>query len=279
MTKFTDTLTESWRRTNSLLCVGLDPAADKLPAAVRGAAEPLLAFNRAIVDATAAWAAAFKLQFAHYAAAGAERELARSIAYIKQKCPRAPVILDAKRGDIGATAAMYAREAFVRYGADAVTVNPYLGGEALAPFLEYADRGVFVLCRTSNPGSGEFQQLVVDGGRTLAQHVAARAAGDWNANANIGLVVGATWPKEIAAIRQLAGDMPLLIPGIGAQGGDLAAVLEHGAVDGAGLLINISRGIIYADDGDDFAAAAGRAAEQWCGEINRLRGDSSHSGR
>lgn len=265
-----------------MLCVGLDPAADKLPAAVRGAAEPLLAFNREIIDATAAWACAFKLQFAHYAAATAERELEQTVAYIKRRCPHAPVILDAKRGDIGATARMYAREAFDRYGADAVTVNPYLGGEALAPFLEYADRGVFVLCRTSNPGSGEFQQLIVDGGdggRTLAQHVAARAAGEWNAKRNIGLVVGATWPEEIAAIRALAGDMPLLIPGIGAQGGDLAAVLKHGLSGDAGLLINISRGIIYAGDGGDFAAAAGRAAARWCGEINRLRDPARHSGR
>jgi len=296
---FIDALTDSWRRTNSLLCVGLDPARDKLPAAVRKSREPQLAFNRAVVDATARWACAFKLQFAHYAAAGAEHELARSIAYIKERHPHLPVILDAKRGDIGASAAMYAREAFERYGADAVTVNPYLGGDALAPFLEDADRGVFVLCRTSNPGSGDFQELVVDGdGRTLAQQVAARAAGAWNGKRNVGLVVGATWPEEVAAMRKLAGRMPLLIPGIGAQGGDLSAVLANGLVevgdgdgdgdghgdgrgdgDGhgggcrAGLLINISRGIIYAGDGDDFAAAAGRAASRWCGEINRLRGD------
>lgn len=271
MPRFTDTLTDSWRRTNSLLCVGLDPDANKLPRAVRASNAPLFDFNRAIIDATAEWACAFKAQFAHYAAAGAERELERTIAYIKRQHPHLPVILDAKRGDIGATAIMYAREVFVRYGADAVTVNPYLGGDSLAPFLDYADRGVFVLCRTSNPGSGELQQLRADG-RTVAEHVAARAAGEWNANRNVGLVVGATWPEEVAAIRGLAGDMPLLIPGVGAQGGDLASVLAHGLVDGAGLLINISRGIIYAGDGDDFAAAAGRAAERWCGEIERLRG-------
>jgi len=179
---------------------------------------------------------------------------------------------------------------FDRDTADAVTVNPYLGGDSLAPFWEYAERGVFVLCRTSNPGSGDFQELVVDGdGRTLAQHVAARAAGAWNANGNVGLVVGATWPEEVATMRKLAGDMPLLIPGIGAQGGDLAAVWANGLVDvgdgdggefRAGLLINISRGIIYAGDGEDFAAAAGRAAEKWCGEIERLRGTSArHAGR
>jgi len=283
MTRFTDTLTGSWRRSGSLLCVGLDPDAGKLPRKLRSSAAPLFEFNRAIIDAAAPWACAFKAQFAHYAAARAERELERTIAYIKQHCPHTPVILDAKRGDIGATAKMYAREVFDRYGADAVTVNPYLGGDSLAPFLERADRGVFVLCRTSNPGSGELQQLIADG-RTVAQHVAARAAGEWNAGGNVGLVVGATWPEEVGAIRRLAGGMPLLIPGVGAQGGDLAAVLEHGLADvgdgdggdggefRAGLLINISRGIIYAaDEGEDFAVGAGRAAEYWYGEINRLR--------
>jgi len=299
MTCFIDKLTRRQRRAGSLLCVGLDPDRGKLPGAMRLSLRKQLDFNREVIDATVKWACAFKLQFAHYAAAGAERELMLSILHIKEKYPDVPVILDAKRGDIGATAAMYAREAFVRYNADAVTVNPYLGGDSLAPFLEYAERGVFVLCRTSNPGSGDFQELVVDGdGRTLAQHVAARAAGEWNANGNVGLVVGATWPEEVATMRKLAGDMPLLIPGIGAQGGDLAAVLRHGLVDvgdgdgdgnsngdgdgdgggdgggfRAGLLINISRGIIYAGDGDDFAAAAGRAAKRWCGEIERLRGD------
>jgi len=285
MTRFIDTLTASWRRTGSLLCVGLDPDADKLPRAAidvldGGAGAGLFAFNREVIDATAPWACAFKAQFAHYAAVGAERELQRSIAYIKQRHPDTPVILDAKRGDIGATARMYAREVFERYGADAVTVNPYLGGDALAPFLEYADKGVFVLCRTSNPGSGDFQQLAVDGagGRTLAEHVAARAAGAWNANGNVGLVVGATWPEEVGKIRAQVGAMPLLIPGVGAQGGDLAATLENALVDvgdavRAGILINISRGITgAAGDGEDFAAAAGCAAQRWCGEINRLRG-------
>ncbi|MDD9857397.1 MAG: orotidine-5'-phosphate decarboxylase [Gammaproteobacteria bacterium] len=275
MGPFIETLTHRWRSSGSLLCVGLDPDADKLPPSLRTQRAPLLAFNRAIIDATAQWACAFKVQIAHYAAIGAERQLERTIAYIKRRYADTPVILDAKRGDIGATARMYAREAFERYQADAVTVNPYLGGDALAPFLEYADNGVFVLCRTSNPGSGEFQRLS-SGGRTVAQHVAARAAGEWNGNRNVGLVVGATWPREIGAIRRLAGDLPLLIPGIGTQGGDLEAVLKNGLVaGGAGLIINISRGIIYAGAQDeDFAGAAGRAAQAWCGEINRHRGEA-----
>jgi len=275
MGPFIETLTHRWRSSGSLLCVGLDPDADKLPPSLCTQRAPLLAFNRAIIDATAQWACAFKVQIAHYAAIGAERQLERTIAYIKRRYADTPVILDAKRGDIGATARMYAREAFERYQADAVTVNPYLGGDALAPFLEYADNGVFVLCRTSNPGSGEFQRLS-SGGRTVAQHVAARAAGEWNGNRNVGLVVGATWPREIGAIRRLAGDLPLLIPGIGAQGGDLEAVLKNGLVaGGAGLIINISRGIIYAGAQDeDFAGAAGRAAQAWCGEINRHRGEA-----
>lgn len=273
MGRFIETLTNSWRSSRSLLCVGLDPDADRLPPSLRAQRAPLLAFNREIIDATADRACAFKVQIAHYAAIGAERQLERTIAYIKRRHPDTPVILDAKRGDIGATARMYAREAFERYQADAVTVNPYLGGDALAPFLDYADNGVFVLCRTSNPGSGEFQRLS-SGGRTVAQHVAARAAGAWNGNRNVGLVVGATWPQEIGAIRRLAGDLPLLIPGIGAQGGDLEAVLNNGlTAGGAGLIINISRGIIYAGAPDeDFAEAAGRAAQAWCGEINRHRG-------
>jgi len=274
MGRFIETLTHSWRSRRSLLCVGLDPDAGRLPPSLRAGRAPLFAFNREIIDATARWACAFKVQIAHYAAVGAERQLERTIAYIKRHYAATPVILDAKRGDIGATARMYAREAFERYQADAVTVNPYLGGDALAPFLEYADNGVLVLCRTSNPGSGQFQRLS-SGGRTLAQHVAARAASEWNGNRNVGLVVGATWPREIGAIRRLAGDLPLLIPGIGAQGGDLEAVLKNGLVaGGAGLIINISRAIIYAGGPDeDFAEAAGRAAQDWCSAINRHRGE------
>ena len=273
MKKFVERLAESWASRRSLLCVGLDPDLQKLPPALRAQRAPLFAFNREIIDATAPWACAFKPQIAYYAAVGAERELQQTIEYIKTKHPDMPVILDAKRGDIGATATMYAREAFERYQADAVTVNPYLGGDSLAPFLDYKDKGIFILCRTSNPGSQDIQQLKSNN-LSIAHQVATRAVNDWNNNNNIGLVVGATWPQEVKAIRQLAPDIPLLIPGIGTQGGDLEAVLKNGLTDeGVGVVINISREIIYAGaGGDDFAEAAGRVAEARCCEINRCRG-------
>lgn len=281
MKKFVDKLEHSAASRRSLLCVGLDPDARKLPPALGARRAPLFAFNREIIDATASHACAFKPQIAHYAAVAAERELEQTIDYIKTRHPDIPVILDAKRGDIGATAEMYAREAFERYQADAVTVNPYLGGDSLAPFLDYADKGVFILCRTSNPGGGDLQQLQ-SGGQSLAEHVAARAVAKWNANGNAGLVVGATHPREIGVIRQLAPDLPLLIPGIGAQGGDLedalanglsAARAPHGAAR-AGVIVNISRAIIYAaadGGGADFAAAAGDAAADWRQRINHCR--------
>ena len=276
MSKFIKLLTESQRRRQSLLCVGLDPDPEKLPATIAGQRTPLFAFSREIIDATAPWACAFKPQFACYAAPGAESELAQTIEYLKRHYPDIPVILDAKRGDIGATAKLYAREAFERYRADAVTVNPYLGGDGLAPFLDYvdpngADKGVFILCRTSNPGSGEFQALSCDG-RSLAHQVAIRAATQWNGKGNAGLVVGATWPEEVGAIRALARDMPLLIPGIGAQGGDLEAVLAKGlCADGGGVIINVSRAVIYAGQGKGFAQAAARAAQDICRRINGYR--------
>ena len=258
-------------RKESLLCVGLDPDLDRLPARVRKGKDSFFVFGREIVDATADSVCAFKLQVACYSAVGAEEELARTIDFIHQNHPHIAVILDAKRGDVGVSARHYAREAFVRYGADAVTVSPYLGGDSLAPFLDYADKGVFVLCRTSNPGSGDFQALSC-GEFSLAHAVAKRAADDWNGNGNVGLVVGATWADEVGAVRKIVGEMPLLIPGIGAQGGDLAAVMANGLTPaGDGLIINVSRGIIYAGD-DNFAEAAGRAAQDYCRQINEYRG-------
>jgi len=271
MSDFITSLTERWRSHRSLLCIGLDPDVARMPPALRAHRMPLFAFNREIIDATARWACAFKPQVAHYAALGAEQQLARSIAHIKKHHPGIPVILDAKRGDIGATAALYAREAFERYQADAVTLNPYLGFDALAPFFEYAGKGALVLCRTSNPGSGEFQALP-SGGIPLAHHVAMRAAIARRKHPNIGLVVGATWPGEIAAVRKLVGDMPLLIPGIGAQGGDLRGALAAGVTArGDGVLINVSRAILYAGAGADFAEAAAAAAAHFCREIERHR--------
>lgn len=297
MRKFAEFLARSWTRQRSLLCVGLDPDLEKLPAALRSHRMPLLAFNREIIAATAPWVCAFKPQIAYYSALGAESQLQHTIDYIKQHHPDIPVILDAKRGDIGATAKMYAREAFERYQVDAVTVNPYMGGDALLPFLEYvdksgADKGVFILCRTSNPDSGSIQQLqsnkpadfpigVRDGAMhefadcgtmSVAHQVAFRAANHWNANGNVGLVVGATWPQEVGAIRNLVGDMPLLVPGIGAQGGDLPSVLANGLTAAqSGLLINVSRAVIYAGRGRDFAVAAATAAEKFSTQINQFR--------
>ncbi len=268
---FMDKLRGAWRDRDSLVCVGLDPDAAKLPAAVRGSATPIFDFNRAIVDATAEFVCAYKPQAAYYAGCDADAELALTIRYIRDRYPEIPVILDAKRGDIGATAKMYAKEAFERYGADAVTVNPYMGTDALQPFLDYADRGVVVLCRTSNPGGDDLQNLVA-GGRPVYEHVAMLAANRWNANGNVLLVVGATYPGELKKIRELCPEMPFLVPGVGAQGGDVGQVLANGRdAAGAGLVINSSRGIIYASGGDDFAAAAGRAARELRDEINRCR--------
>ena len=268
---FIETLSDAWRRNESLICVGLDPEPSRFPQGIAGDSEGVFAFCRDIVDATADLVCAFKPQIAHFAALGAEDALQRLIAHVHAKHPGVPVILDAKRGDIGSTAQMYAGEAFDRYGADAVTVNPYLGRDSVQPFLDRADKGVVILCRTSNPGAGDFQDLDV-GGRPLYQHVAARVAGEWNANGNCLLVTGATYPRQLAEVRALVGDLPLLVPGIGAQGGDVEAVLSHGlSSDGAGLLISSSRAILYAGQGADFADNARRVAASLRDEVNRHR--------
>jgi orotidine-5'-phosphate decarboxylase len=268
---FIDTLRRAWQMRNSLLCIGLDPDVRKMPDVLRRAPEPLFAFNRAIIDATADRVCAYKPQIAYYAARGAEAELERTLAYLRDRHPDVPVILDAKRGDIGATAEQYAAEAFDRYGADAVTVNPYLGGDALAPFLDRADRGVFILCRTSNPGGRDIQDCVVDG-RPLYHMVAERTVRDWNRNGNAGLVMGATFPDALAAVRRIAGTLPVLVPGVGAQGGDAGAAVAAGKTpDGTGLLINVSRGVLYASSGPDFAEAARAAAIALQETLNRYR--------
>jgi orotidine-5'-phosphate decarboxylase len=258
---FMQQLRRRWRDADSLLCVGLDPEPARFPAHLRDEPDAVFAFCRAIVDATADLVCAFKPQIAHFAALGAEDALQRLIAHIHAAHPGVPVILDSKRGDIGSTAQHYAHEAFDRFGADAVTVNPYLGRDSVQPFLDRADKGVIVLCRTSNPGSGEFQDLHIDG-LPLYQHVARRVAQDWNANDNCLLVIGATWPSELGEVRRLVGDaLPFLVPGIGAQGGDVAAVLREGAdSEGQGLVISSSRAILYAGQGEDFAQAARAAA-------------------
>ena len=268
---FIAALQRRWIEADTLLCVGLDPEPAKFPAHLRGNPDAVFEFCRTIVDATADAVCAFKPQIAHFAALGEESALQSLIAHVHASHPGIPVILDSKRGDIGSTAQHYAAEAFDRYGADAATVNPYLGRDSAQPFLDRADKGVIVLCRTSNPGSGEFQDLRVDG-RPLYQHVAQRVAREWNANGNCLLVVGATWPGELAEVRALVGDLPFLVPGIGAQGGDVEAVLRAGATsDRSGLVISSSRAILYAGAGIDFAAAARSAAIAQRDQINRYR--------
>ena len=255
----------------SLVCVGLDPEVERFPAHLRDRPDAILAFNRAIVDATADLVCAYKPQIAHYAAVGAEDQLQDTIRYIRERAPGVPVILDSKRGDIGSTAAKYADEAFKRYGADAVTVNPYLGRDSVEPFLEWADKGIVILCRTSNAGAREFQDLMV-GDRKLYQVVAEKVAQEWNTRGNCLLVVGATYPEELADIRARTGAVTFLVPGVGAQGGDVRRAVQAGMTPGGGgLVINSSRGILYAGSGEDFAAAARRATLELRDAIDAAR--------
>jgi orotidine-5'-phosphate decarboxylase len=271
MSAFIEKLAASWDRSNSLVCVGLDPEIERFPRHIAAQPSPIFQFNKAIVDATADLVCAYKPQFAHYAAYEAEDQLERTIEYIHRSYPGIPVILDSKRGDVGNTAERYAIEAFERYGADAVTVNPYLGGDSLEPFLKYEDRGVVILCRTSNPGSRDLQDLDVSG-RKLYQVVADLAARQWNSRGNCALVVGATYPRELAEVREIVGKMPFLVPGVGAQGGDVALAVSSGqTADGTGLVISSSRGILYAGTDDDFTEAARSAAQALRDQINASR--------
>lgn len=273
---FMQALKHRWTTADSLVCVGLDPEPAKFPARFADDADAVFNFCRVIVDATAEYACAFKPQIAHFAALRAEDALERLVAHIHQAHPGLPVILDSKRGDIGSTARHYASEAFDRYAADAVTANPYLGRDSVQPFLDHADRGVVILCRTSNPGAGDLQDLLVPdgsgGGRPLYQHVAGLIAREWNGNGNCALVVGATWPEQLREVRAIVGDMPLLVPGVGAQGGDVEAVVTNAkSADGTGLVISSSRAILYASSRGDFAEAAAGAARELRDAINRAR--------
>ncbi|MDR3899314.1 MAG: orotidine-5'-phosphate decarboxylase [Duodenibacillus sp.] len=257
---FTDKLSDRTRAVDSMLCVGLDPDFARIPEHLKGEEDPVWAFCRAIVDATAPFVCAFKPQIAYFAAMGAEKTLERVIAYIHEKHPDIPVILDAKRGDIGSTARQYAKEAFVRYKADAVTVSPYMGYDTITPYLEYQDKGVIILCRTSNPGGADIEELVCDG-EMIYERIARLASGPWNTTRQLGLVVGATQPAEIARVRKTAPSLPLLVPGIGAQGGDVNAAVAAGLdAAGAGMIINSSRAIIFAGKDENFAQAAADAA-------------------
>jgi orotidine-5'-phosphate decarboxylase len=268
---FVGRLAARWRAADSLLCVGLDPDRSRFPPHLRDAGDAVFRFCREIVDATGDLVCAFKPQIAYFASMRAESQLEKLIDHIRRQHPAVPVILDAKRGDIGATAEHYAREAFERYGADAVTLSPYMGYDSIQPFLAYADRGAFLLCRTSNPGGADLQMLDA-GGEPLYQRLARLVANEWNTHGQLGLVVGATYPAELAAVRSVAGEMPLLVPGIGAQGGDIAATVAAGqSADGFGIIVSSSRAILYAGNGEDFAERARAVALATRDEINRHR--------
>ena len=284
---FTDTLRQRWQAADSMLCVGLDPDPARIPAHLGTGPEAIDRFCRDIITATADTVCAFKPQIAYFAAQGAEDVLAGLIAHIHAKHPGIPVILDAKRGDIGSTARQYGVEAFDRFKADALTLSPFMGFDSIEPYFEWAGRGLILLCRTSNPGGNDLQALSVlpAGNATgippgaqsprqsasdtasgaqpekLYEHLARLAAGPWNVNGELGLVVGATFPDELARVRALAPRLPLLVPGVGAQGGDVNATVRAGLdADGYGLVINSSRAILYAGKGIDFADQARKAA-------------------
>ena len=268
---FIKQLAAAWQKNNSLLCVGLDPDPAKFPAHLKGRDDKIFEFCAAIVDATADLACSFKPQIAYFAARRAEDQLEALIAHIHEKHPGIPVILDAKRGDIGSTAEQYAIEAFERYQADAVTVNPYMGRDSVEPYLAYPDKGVILLCRTSNPGGSDLQFLETNGEK-LYERVARLAAGEWNTSGQMSLVVGATFPSEIARVRAIVGDLPLLVPGIGAQGGDIEATVKAGrSANATGLMINSSRAILYAGKDAEFAAAARQVARETRDTINQYR--------
>jgi len=258
----------------SLLCVGLDPEPSRFPEHIHGDANKIYDFCAAIVDATADLAIAFKPQIAYFAAHRAEGQLERLMEHIRRVAPQVPIILDAKRGDIGSTAEQYAIEAFERYGADAVTLSPFMGFDSVQPYLKHHDKGAFLLCRTSNPGGDDLQNqrlASVAGQPKMYEHIAGLAQGPWNFNGQLGLVVGATYPEEIERVRELAPTLPLLIPGVGAQGGDAVATVKAGlrqkntatGCEITGLIIvSSSRAILYASKGQDFTAAARKVAMQ-----------------
>ena len=265
---FLEQLQGAERQNGSLLCVGLDPEPSKFPASMKGDASKIYDFCAQIVDATADLAISFKPQIAYFAAHRAENQLEKLMAHMRRTAPHVPVILDAKRGDIGATAEQYAIEAFERYGADAVTLSPFMGFDSVQPYLKHHGKGAFLLCRTSNPGGDDLQNqrlASVEGQPLMYEHIAKLAQGPWNVNGQLGLVVGATYPAEIERVRSLAPTLPLLIPGVGAQGGDAVATIKagyrqsNGATTGA-VIVSSSRAILYASSGDNFAQAARQEA-------------------
>ena len=274
MRDFKQLLEAQWAQ-NKFVCVGLDSEASKIPESVKGkdTATRVFSFNKSIVDATKDIVLAYKANSAFYEALRERgmRTLYETVAYINTVAPQVPVILDAKRGDIGNTNNGYVSMAFDYLEVDAITVQPYLGREALQPFLDRKEKGIIVLVKTSNPGAGELQDLKLDG-RPLYEHVAERVAKEWDANGNCAVVVGATYPEELKRVREIVGDMPILIPGIGVQGGDVQATVEAGIDSrGWGIVINSSRGILYASNGADFAEAARRKTIELNDMINKYR--------
>jgi orotidine-5'-phosphate decarboxylase len=273
---FRAALTAAERRNDSMLCVGLDPEPARFPGAWKGDASKIFEFCGAIVDATKDLVIAFKPQIAYFAAQRAEDQLERLMAHIRQVAPEVPVILDAKRGDIGATAEQYAREVFERYRADAVTLSPFMGFDSVEPYLRHDGKGVILLCRTSNPGGDDLQAQTLEGGERVFERIARLAAGAWNRNGQVGLVVGATYPDEVARVRELAPTLPLLIPGIGAQGGDAAATVRAGWRGDAGattapIIVSSSRAVLYAGGDAAFASAARGVADGTRRALNAAR--------
>ncbi len=266
MMKFSEKICLEQKNKKSLLCVGLDPELSKIPEDIQKSHAPLFNFNKAVIDATADLACCYKPQFAHYAAHGREKELEATISYIKKTYPDIPVILDSKRGDIGNTAKYYAMEAFDRYHADAVTLSPYLGFDAIEPFLQWKDKGLIILCKTSNPGSSLLQDIPAPDEKLYIK--VAKAVASWSSQGDFALVVGATYPEVLKDLRETVPELPFLVPGIGAQGGDLKATLENGMKKTGDLIISSSRGIIHAGSGADFERKAREAAEKLRNEIN-----------
>ncbi len=257
--RFLEQLQAAQTANHSMLCVGLDPEPSRFPGSLKGNANKIYDFCAAIVDATADAVIAFKPQIAYFAAHRAEGQLERLMEHMRRVAPNVPIILDAKRGDIGSTAEQYAIEAFERYGADAVTLSPFMGFDSVQPYLKYHNKGAFLLCRTSNKGGDDLQNqrfASIEGQPLLYEHVALLAQGAWNLNGQLGLVVGATYPQEIERVRSIAPTLPLLIPGVGAQGGDAIATVRAGWRADAPIIVNSSRAILYASGGDDFAQAA-----------------------
>ncbi|TAG24989.1 MAG: orotidine-5'-phosphate decarboxylase [Burkholderiales bacterium] len=274
--RFLEQLQAAQTQNQSMLCVGLDPEPSRFPGALKGNAHKIYDFCAAIVDATADAVIAFKPQIAYFAAHRAEGQLERLMEHMRRTAPQVPIILDAKRGDIGSTAEQYAIEAFERYGADAVTLSPFMGFDSVQPYLKYHDKGAFLLCRTSNKGGDDLQNQrlsSIEGQPLLYEHVAKLAQGPWNLNGQLGLVVGATYPQEIERVRSIASSLPLLIPGVGAQGGDAIATVRAGWRVDAPIIVNSSRAILYASSNDDFAKAARTEALKTRDMLQRAKPD------